>query len=96
MIVLVWKCTLRLLDDPGSLKEKRAVIRPVLERMRNAHGLSAAEVGENDRLNLAQLGFCTVGSDSRQLESLGDKARDALESHFRVEIVDEERYLESY
>ena len=96
MVVLVWKCTLRLLDDPTSLKEKRAVIRPLLERMQNSHGLSASEVGEHDRLNLAVLGFCTVGSDTRKLESLADKARDTLESHFRVEIVEEERYLESY
>ena len=96
MIVLVWKCTLRLLDEPTSLKEKRGVVKPLLERMRNTHGLSAAEVGEHDRLNLAQLGFCTVGTDSRKLESIGEKARNTLESHFRVEIVDEELSLESY
>ncbi len=96
MIVLVWKCTLRLLDEPTSLKEKRGVVKPLLERMRNTHGLSAAEVGEHDRLNLAQLGFCTVGTDSRKLESIGEKARNTLESLFRVEIVDEELSLESY
>lgn len=96
MIVLIWKCTLRLLDAPSSLKEKRGVVRPILERMRNVHGLSAAEVGEHDRLNLTELGFCTVGSDARKLESLADKALDALEGHPGVEVVEQQRYLENY
>jgi uncharacterized protein YlxP (DUF503 family) len=86
----------RLLDDPGSLKEKRSVVRRALENMRHHHGLSAAEVGENDRLNLAQFGFCSVGTDSRKLESLAEKARVALESHHPLEVVDEEILLESY
>ena len=96
MTVLVWKCTLRLLDDPESLKEKRGIIRPILERMRSTHGLSAAEVGKHDRLNLAELGFCTVGTDSRKLDSIGEKARNWLESNFRVEIIEEELSLENY
>ena len=96
MIVLIWKCTVRLLDDPGSLKEKRSVVRRALEKMRHDHGLSAAEVGENDRLNLAQFGFCSVGTDSRKLESLAEKARVALESQHPLEVVDEEILLESY
>lgn len=96
MIVLIWRCTLRLLDAPRSLKEKRGVVRPILERMRNAYGLSAAEVGEHDRLNLTELGFCTVGSDSKKLESLADKALEALEGHPGVEVVEQQRYLENY
>lgn len=96
MVVLVWKCTVRLLEDPQSLKEKRSVVRRALEKMRHDHGLSAAEVGDNDRLNLAQFGFCSVGTDSRKLESLAEKARAALESQHPVEIVDEEIHLENY
>lgn len=96
MQVLVWKCTVRLLDDPTSLKEKRSVIRRALESMRNHHGLSAAEVGENERLNLAQFGFCSVGTDSRKLEALVEKARSALESHHPLEVVEDEVHLESY
>ena len=96
MLVLVWKCTVRLLEDPTSLKEKRSVVRRALESMRNHHGLSAAEVGENDRWNLAQFGFCSVGTDSRKLESLAEKARAALESHHPLEVVEDEIHIESY
>jgi uncharacterized protein YlxP (DUF503 family) len=96
MVVLVWKCTVRLLSDPASLKEKRSVIRRALDRVRNDLGLSAAEVGENDRLNLAQFGFCSVGTDSRKLESLAQRARAALEGAHPLEILEEELHLESY
>jgi uncharacterized protein YlxP (DUF503 family) len=96
VVVLVWKCTVRLLEDPSSLKEKRSVVRRALEAMRQRHGLSAAEVGEHDRLNLARFGFCTVGSDSCKLESLLEKARVSLEAHHPLEVVDEEVFLENY
>jgi uncharacterized protein YlxP (DUF503 family) len=96
VVVLVWKCTVRLLDDPTSLKQKRSVVRRALEGMRNDHGLSAAEVGDNDRLNLAQFGFCSVGTDSRKLESLAEKARAALEARYPLEVVEEEIFVEIY
>lgn len=96
MLVLIWKCTVRLLDDPSSLKEKRSVVRRALDAMRNRHGLSAAEVGDHERWNLAQFGFCTVGTDSRKLESLAAKARAALEAEHPVEVIDEEVLIESY
>jgi hypothetical protein len=96
MTVLIWKCTVRLLESPSSLKEKRSVVRRVLADMRNRHGLAAAEVGENERWNLAQFGFCSVGTDSRKLESLAQKARQAMETHHPVEVVEEELFLESY
>jgi uncharacterized protein YlxP (DUF503 family) len=96
MVVLVWKCTVRLLSEPQSLKDKRSVVRRALEGMRHQHGLSAAEVGENDRLNLAQFGFCSVGTDSRKLEAIAEKARTALESQHPLEVVEEEIHLETY
>lgn len=96
MVVLVWKCKVRLLDDPCSLKEKRSVVRRALEAMRHHHGLSAAEVGEHEKWNLASFGFCSVGTDSRQLEAVIEKARRALESHHPLEVIEEEVHLESY
>lgn len=96
MVVVIWKCTVRLLDEPRSLKEKRSVVRRALEAIRHHHGLSAAEVGENERLNLACFGFCSVGTDSRKLEAVLEKARTALESHHPLEIIDEEIVIENY
>jgi uncharacterized protein len=52
---------------PGahSLKEKRSVVKSVLQRLRNEFNVSTAEVGEQDRWQIAQLGVACVSSDRR-------------------------------
>lgn len=47
-----------------SLKEKRSVIKSVLQRLRNEFNVSTAEVGEQDRWQIAQLGVVCVSSDA--------------------------------
>lgn len=96
MQVLLWKCRLRLLESPSSLKEKRQVVARVLGWARREQNLSCAEVGDLEIWNMAELGFVTVGHDARQLESLRDRVRDRLESHHPVEVVEEEFTIESY
>ncbi len=96
MIVLVWSCRIRLLSAPTSLKEKRSIVRRTLERARRDFSFSAAEVGDHDLLNLAQLGFCTVGTDGPLMESVVEKCRRRLESFQPIEFIDEEVWLERY
>lgn len=53
-----------LLGDVRSLKEKRAVVKPVLTELRR-FGVSAAETGEQDRFRRSMLGvvLCASGVD---------------------------------
>ena len=62
MLVGVCRIALRL---PGiaSLKEKRSVVRSVLERARARHPVSAAEVAEQDSHDRAILGFVIASND---------------------------------
>jgi len=59
-----------------SLKEKRSVVKSVLQRLRNEFNVSTAEVGEQDRWQIAQLGVVCVSSDRRyaqeQLQAVVD------------------------
>ena len=48
-----------------SLKEKRAVVRSLLERLRREHRVSAAEVGALDTWNRAIVGVAFVSNDAR-------------------------------
>jgi uncharacterized protein len=48
-----------------SLKEKRSIVKSVLQRLRNEFNVSTAEVGEQDRWQIAQLGVVCVSSDRR-------------------------------
>jgi hypothetical protein len=51
--------------ESRSLKDKRAVLRSMLKRAQNEFNLSIAEVGDNDHLRRAKIGFAFVGNDQR-------------------------------
>lgn len=58
-----------LLDDVGSLKQKRAVVRPVLAALRKFE-VSAAETGDHDLYRRCQLGVAVTGSDPGHVRGL--------------------------
>ena len=60
-----------LLAHADSLKAKRAVIRPVLARLRRLE-VAVAEVGDPDRLRRAAIGVATVSGDIGQLHRVLD------------------------
>jgi uncharacterized protein len=53
-----------------SLKEKRAVIRPILEGARRRFGVAAAEVDAQDRWQRAGLGFAAVAASAGHVDSV--------------------------
>lgn len=65
------------LHIPGaqSLKEKRAVVRSLVERLRSRKQLSASEVGLQDRLQAAEVGFAVVSGDAPTARRLADEVR---------------------
>ena len=58
----VLRLTLHI-PDSGSLKAKRHVIGGLLRRVRDEFKVSAAEVGERDRWQLAELAIACVSED---------------------------------
>jgi hypothetical protein len=85
-----------LLHDTHSLKQKRGVVKKVLERTRARFNIAAAEVGQNDIHTRATLAFVTVSNDSRQVNSALDKVLNFIEGLFLAEIVDHEIELIHY
>ncbi len=69
MVVGVLRLQL-LLPGTASLKEKRAVLRRLLERVRSRFHVAAAEVSEQDKHQSAVVGFTTVGADGRKVASV--------------------------
>jgi len=82
-----------LIRESRSLKDKRRVISSIKDRLRNAFGVSVAEVENQDHRQLAVLGIAIVGNDSREITSVLDKMVDALRSHPIAELLDYERKL---
>jgi uncharacterized protein YlxP (DUF503 family) len=59
-----------LIPNSRSLKDKRRVVRSVIDRMRHRFRVAAAEVEDNDVHNLAVLGFAAVSNDARHARSI--------------------------
>ncbi|MPZ22156.1 MAG: DUF503 family protein [Dehalococcoidia bacterium] len=67
----VGACLVRL-SIPGarSLKDKRQVVRSLLDRSRAKFGVSAAEVADNEAWQYASLGFSSVSNDHAHAEEV--------------------------
>jgi uncharacterized protein YlxP (DUF503 family) len=69
------------LPASGSLKSKRMVVSSLLRRVRAEFRVSAAEVGELDRWQLAELAIATVSNDGRHAEEVLATVLRYIESH---------------
>ena len=94
MHVLATELDLRL---PGcrSLKEKRAVLRPILDGLANRHPVAVAEVDHQDLWQRGAIGIAAVsGSPSHASEVMADAER-FVWSFPEIEVVDSvRRWLE--
>ena len=80
-----------LVRESRSLKDKRQVVRSVLDRLRNGFNVAAAEVEALDHRQLAVLGFATVGAGSEPVTKTLEAVVRALRVHPVAEFLDSER-----
>src|SRR5437773_7088022 len=69
------------MPESGSLKSKRQIVSGLLRRLRQELKVSAAEVGELDRWQLAEIAVATVSGDSRQADRILAAAVAFIESN---------------
>ena len=69
------------LPASGSLKSKRQVISGLLRRVRQELHVAAAEVGEQDRWQLAELAITCVSGEARHADEILAKALTFVERH---------------
>lgn len=70
-----------------SLKDKRAVVRSLKDRLRKRHEVSAAEVGLQDLHQRARIGVAVVGSDGASLEPMFEQMVEELEREGNASLV---------
>lgn len=87
--MLIASCEIKL-NLPGafSLKDKRQIIKSLLQKTKNKFNLAAAEVDAQDYVKTAVLGIAAVGSNYQQLQSLMDKYLDFIESFPEFLVID--------
>ena len=71
-----------------SLKDKRRILRKVVDRIRYRHNVSIAEVGDNEIWQRASLAVCMVANDSAFVDSALSKILNEIEKSLEGKIVD--------
>ena len=74
-----------------SLKDKRQVVRHLLDSARARFGVSSAEVDHQDDRGRARLGFAVVASAAGQAEDVIESVERFVWSHPEIEVLDVER-----
>ncbi|WP_363316064.1 DUF503 domain-containing protein [uncultured Anaerococcus sp.] len=76
------------IDDSFSLKDKRKVIKSILDYARNTLKISSAELSSNDIRNYGYLGFVTISNDNDTAKTILEKLLTRIETTYPVEITD--------
>ncbi len=88
MVVGVCRVWLRLPEN-HSLKGKRQVVRPLIERVRNRFDVAVAEVDNLDSWQIASIGFCCISTDAQHADEVITKIVGFIEDqNFDFELLD--------
>lgn len=86
--MIVGTCEIEILIyESYSLKDKRHVIKSIIERMKLRFNASVAEVDFNDIWNKSMIGVAVVGNKKSICESSIQSIIDFIDNDGRVEII---------
>ena len=71
-----------------SLKEKRQVVKSVMDRIRSSFNVSASEVRDNDVYQRAGLAFSSVSNDAAYVRGQMQQVLNHLKSHPTAQVLD--------
>ena len=71
-----------------SLKDKRHVVKSVVDRLRASFNVSAAEVDHQDLHQRAMLGFAAVSNDAAYVRGLLQQVLNHLQRHPEAQVID--------
>jgi len=83
------------LPSSGSLKSKRQTVAGLLRQVRDQFDVAAAEVGDGNRWQIAELGIACVSNESRHADEVlarvltfvESRARDAVVANVSTEVL---------
>jgi uncharacterized protein YlxP (DUF503 family) len=75
-----------------SLKDRRAVVKPIVEGARHRYRVSASDVGHADKWQRARLGFAVVAPDEGHARDVIDAVERFVWSFPEVEVADASRH----
>jgi uncharacterized protein YlxP (DUF503 family) len=78
------------LHEIHSLKEKRRIVKSLVEKSRSRFNVSVAEVADQDAYQQASIGIAVIGNDGRVLNSLLDRIIDFMDGLGLADLVSRE------
>lgn len=82
-----------LLGDVHSLKEKRAVVRPIVAELKRKYEVAAAETGHLDLHRRAGIGASLVAADSRHVIEVLDAVEHLVAGRPEIELLSTHRKI---
>ncbi len=65
-----------------SLKEKRAVVKRIVERLKGKFNVSVSEIGQQDKWQRSTIAVVTVGTSSKVVDATLEKSVEFVEELF--------------
>ncbi len=87
MVIGVCKVVLSI-DAVFSLKEKRHIIKSIIERLKSRFNASVAEVEQNDKWQRAVIGIACVSNEAGHADSMMSNIVNFIEKDGRAILVD--------
>jgi hypothetical protein len=81
------------LHEIHSLKEKRKIVKSLVEKSRSRFNVTVAEVADQDVYQKASIGIAVIGNNGRVLNSLLDRIIDFMDSLGLAELISREMEL---
>lgn len=78
------------LHDIHSLKDKRRIVKSLVEKSRSRFNVSVSEVADQDVHRQSSIGIAVIGNDGRVLNSLLDRIIDFMDSLGLAELISRE------
>lgn len=91
MIVSAVSLTIRIFNS-YSLKDKRSVIKSIIQKSRQKFNISISEVDYHELHNLSKLGAATVSNDLGHNQKVIDSLINLIEETYQLEITEIEDY----
>lgn len=95
MVIGTGRVVLRL-HGVNSLKEKRKIVKAIVNRIKNSFNASVAEVGANDLHERAEIGFSITGNDQSTINSIIDKIFNKVDDMGLAEMIDTDYEIINY
>ena len=86
MIVGICEVTFRA-EWVSSLKEKRMVVKSLIEKTRHKFNVSIAEVDQQDAHKMIVIGFACVTNEKRHVDSMIQHILDYMEKNTEAELL---------